>query len=145
VPELQGVWFHASTRKEAFMQPFPSDANSKAIAYWPQPGIAMERQRRANQSSTQRGICQRCTAALNSASCSARAAELTLAVPPVFGLLEQRQHGAELPSGVASLRPTVVVGPVSADQTMPLMLPDPPSTFPSDKGMERWATCGLGS
>ena len=56
MPELQGVWFHASTRKEAFMQPFPSDANSKAIAYWPQPGIAMERQRRANQSSTRRGI-----------------------------------------------------------------------------------------
>jgi hypothetical protein len=23
VPELQGVWFHASTRTEAFMQPFP--------------------------------------------------------------------------------------------------------------------------
>jgi hypothetical protein len=30
-------------------------------------------------------------------------------------------------------------------QTMALMLPDPPSTLPSARGMERPATCGLGS
>src|SRR5262249_57172950 len=42
------------------------------------------------------------------------AAELTLAVLPVLGLLEERQYGMEVPASVAGLRPALVIGPVAA-------------------------------
>src|SRR5262249_58704608 len=45
---------------------------------------------------------------------AARAAELTLAVLPILGLLEERQYGMEVPASVASLRPALVIGPVAA-------------------------------
>src|SRR5262245_33602106 len=44
----------------------------------------------------------------------ARAAELTLAVLPVLGLLEERQHAMEVPASVAGLCPAIVIGPVAA-------------------------------
>src|SRR5262249_59579383 len=40
--------------------------------------------------------------------------ELTLAVLPVLGLLEERQHGMEVPASVAGLRPAIVISPVAA-------------------------------
>src|SRR5262244_833648 len=45
---------------------------------------------------------------------AARAAELTLAVLPVLGLLEEGQYGMEVPASVAGLRPVLVIGPVAA-------------------------------
>src|SRR5262249_57401344 len=45
---------------------------------------------------------------------AARAAELTFAILPVFGLLEERQYGMEVPASVAGLRPALVIGPVAA-------------------------------
>src|SRR5262249_5362940 len=45
---------------------------------------------------------------------AARAAELTLAVLPVLGLLEERQYRMEVPASVAGLRPALVIGPMAA-------------------------------
>src|SRR5262249_45898380 len=45
---------------------------------------------------------------------AARAAELTLAVLPVLGLLEEGQYGMEVPASVAGLRPVLVIRPVAS-------------------------------
>src|SRR5262249_59442682 len=41
-------------------------------------------------------------------------AELPPPVLPALGLLEERQHGVEVPARVAGLRPALVIGPVAA-------------------------------
>src|SRR5262245_23969425 len=45
---------------------------------------------------------------------AAGAVELARPVLPVLRLLEQGQHRAEIPAGIAGIRPAVVVGPVTA-------------------------------